>query len=82
MRLVITDALPRSQDVLEATRKAYETGHVSLSDLILVQRNHRELVGKALDLRFELFQARNDLRRALGLDAAVARLETPEEKHP
>src|SRR5262249_40565455 len=81
VQLVTADAIPRSQDVLEATRKAYETGHVSLSDLILVQRNHRELIGKALDLRSELFQARNDLRRALGLDAAVARLE-PQEKQP
>jgi len=82
VQLVTSDAIPRSQDVLEATRKAYETGHVSLSDLILVQRNHRELIGKALDLRFELFQARNDLRRALGLDAAVARLDSQQEKHP
>jgi len=81
VQLVTSDAIPRSQDVLEATRKAYETGHVSLSDLILVQRNHRELIGKALDLRFELFQARNDLRRALGLDAAVARTAS-EEQHP
>jgi len=80
VKLVTADAIPRSQDVLEATRKAYETGHVSLSDLILVQRNHRELIGKALDLRFELFQARNDLRRALGLDAAVARLDSQEKK--
>jgi cobalt-zinc-cadmium efflux system outer membrane protein len=79
-----SDTLPRSQAVLESTRKAYETGHVGLSDLILVQRNHRELVGKALDLRFELFQARNDLRRALGLDAEAARQprEAQEERQP
>jgi cobalt-zinc-cadmium efflux system outer membrane protein len=81
VRLVVADAIPRSQDVLESTRKAYETGHVSLTDLILVQRNHRELVEKSLDLRFELFHARNDLRRALGLDAEVARKET-QEPHP
>lgn len=71
----VGDAIPRSQSVLEATRKAYETGHVGLSDLILVQRSHRELIARALDLRFELFQTRNDLRRELGLDAGVAREE-------
>ena len=79
--MLVADAIPRSQAVLESTRKAYETGHLSLSDLILVQRNHRELVSKGLDLRFELFQARNDLRRTLGLDAQAARQER-EERHP
>jgi cobalt-zinc-cadmium efflux system outer membrane protein len=73
LRLVTTDSIARSQAVVEATRQAYNTGHVSLSDLILVERSHRELVGKALDLRFELFSARNELRRALGLDAQEAR---------
>src|SRR5262249_45317618 len=73
LRLVTQDSIARSQAVVDATRRAYDTGHVSLSDLILVQRSHRELVGKALDLRFELFGARNELRRALGLDAQEAR---------
>ncbi len=77
IRLVTTDSIPRSQAVLEAMRTAYNTGHVSLSDLILVQRNHRELLGKALDLRFELFSARNDVRRTLGLDGELARSGTP-----
>jgi cobalt-zinc-cadmium efflux system outer membrane protein len=76
VRLVTTDSLARSQAVLEATRKAYDTGHVSLSDLILVQRSHRELQSKALDLRFELFSTRNDVRRTLGLDGALAAKET------
>jgi cobalt-zinc-cadmium efflux system outer membrane protein len=64
------ESIPRSLDVVAATRKAYDTGHVSLSDLILVERTHRELVIKALDLEFELFCARSELRHALGLDAA------------
>ncbi len=66
------DAIPRSLEVVAATRKAYDTGHVSLSDLILVERTHRELVIKALDLAFELFSTRSDLRHALGLDAGSA----------
>lgn len=67
---LVKDSIPRSLDVVTATRKAYDTGHVSLSDLILVERTHRELVIKVLDLEFELFTARSDLRHALGLDAA------------
>jgi cobalt-zinc-cadmium efflux system outer membrane protein len=66
------DSLPRSLEVVAATRKAYDTGHVSLSDLILVERTHRELVIKVLDLEFELFSTRSDLRHALGLDAGSA----------
>ncbi len=67
------DAIPRSVMVLEATRKAFDTGHVSLSDLLLAEKTHRELTIKLLDLRWELFQARNELRRTLGLDEALAR---------
>jgi cobalt-zinc-cadmium efflux system outer membrane protein len=62
------DSIPRSLAVVAATRKAYDTGHVSLSDLMLVERSHRDLVVKRLDLEFELFSTRSELRRALGTD--------------
>jgi cobalt-zinc-cadmium efflux system outer membrane protein len=62
------ESIPRSLTLVVATRRAYDTGHVSLSDLILVERSHRELVIKSLDLEFELFTTRSELRRALGLD--------------
>jgi outer membrane protein, heavy metal efflux system len=68
-----TDAVPRSQRVVEATRKAYDSGHLSLSDLLLTERTHRELVIRLIDLRFERFSAKNQLRQALGLDAELAR---------
>src|SRR5262249_17051026 len=67
------DSLPRSLDVVVATRKAYDTGHVSLSDLILVERSHRDLTVNLIDLAFDLFSAGTEILHTLGLDAVLAR---------
>lgn len=61
-------ALPRSASVLESTLKAFDQGQVSMTDLLLARRTHVTLVLTQMDLRFDFFSVRNDLRRALGLD--------------
>lgn len=73
-------AIPKSAEVLEGTMEAFGRGQVSMTDLLLARRTHTSLLLKAMDLRFELFLVRNDLRRVLGLDAALARAE--EHKAP
>ena len=70
--LISRDALPRSRQVLDAARAAYERGQSSLTDLLLARRTHTDLVLKQIDLAHEAFAVRNELRRALGLDAQLA----------
>ncbi|AKU90126.1 TolC family protein [Vulgatibacter incomptus] len=67
------EALPLSNGILETARKAFAQGEYSLTDLLLARRENTELRLQVLDLRGELFTVRNDLRKALGLDAAAAR---------
>jgi cobalt-zinc-cadmium efflux system outer membrane protein len=66
-------ALPRSRSVLDSTLTAVGQGELSMTDLLLARRTHTELVLKVMQLQFDAFSIRNDLRRALGLDAEVAR---------
>ncbi len=64
------DAVPRSQNVLITTNKAFDQGQVSLTDLLMARRTHITLLLTVLDLKFDFFSVRSELRRVLGLDAA------------
>ncbi len=66
------DALPKAAQVLDATRAAFDRGELSLTDVLLARRTHTDLVLKHMDLQFESFSVRNELRRVLGLDARTA----------
>jgi len=68
-----TEALSRSKAVLDSTEAAVNQGEQSMTDLLLSRRTHTDLVVKVLDLEFAAFLARNDLRRALGLDGDLLR---------
>jgi cobalt-zinc-cadmium efflux system outer membrane protein len=70
---LLDQAVPKSKGVLEATLGAVNRGGVSMTDLLLARRTHTDLLLKVMDLQFDLFAVRNDLRRALGLDADLAR---------
>jgi cobalt-zinc-cadmium efflux system outer membrane protein len=65
------DSITRSSEVLDTTLKAFNRGQVSMTDLILARRTHLGLVLNVMDLRFEYFNVKNDLRRVLGLDAQL-----------
>jgi cobalt-zinc-cadmium efflux system outer membrane protein len=64
------DAIPRSENILLTTNKAFDQGQVSLTDLLLARRTHIGLLLGMLDLKFDFFSVRSDLRRVLGLDSA------------
>lgn len=72
-----TAALPRSSGVLDATSLAFSRGQVSMTDLLLARRTHLALVLSRMDVRFDLFSVRNDIRRALGLDAQLGSAAPP-----
>lgn len=65
-------AVPKSKGVLDSTSKAFDQGQVSMTDLLLARRTHLALVLSEMDLRFDFFSVRNDLRRALGLDVSAS----------
>ena len=65
-----TVAVPKSNTILEATVKALDQGGVNMTDLLLARRTHLSLVLTQMDMHFEYFGVRNDLRHALGLDTA------------
>jgi len=67
------EALPKSKSVLDATVSAVGQGEMSMTDLLLARRTHTDLLLKVMDLQFDLFSVRNELRHSLGLDAGVAR---------
>lgn len=64
-----SDSLPRAKSVLESTQRAFDDGGISLTDFLLARRSYVALRLTLLEQRFELFSIRNDLYRALGLDA-------------
>ncbi|MCC6746685.1 MAG: TolC family protein [Deltaproteobacteria bacterium] len=70
---LLRQAVPRSAGVLATTLTAFRRGQVSLTDLLLARRAHLALRLNTMDLRFDLFTARSELRRVLGLDASLAR---------
>lgn len=61
-------ALPSSTRAIEASQSAYQRGQISMTDLLLVRREHFSVLLDELDTRFDLFSVRNALRRTLGLD--------------
>ena len=67
------ESVPQSQEILEKTRAAFDLGEVRIVDLLLAERAHRDLLLEVLDTRFDLFNARAQLRQALGLDDVAAR---------
>jgi cobalt-zinc-cadmium efflux system outer membrane protein len=70
---LVGEALPRSKSVLDSTLSAFSQGELSMTDLLLARRTHNDLALRVMDLQFELFTTRSELRRALGLDAELAR---------
>jgi len=66
------EALPRANGVLEAEERGLREGQLDITDLLLVRREAIALRLQTLELRFELFTLRNQLRQALGLDEALA----------
>lgn len=69
-KLAILDrnVVPQSNAVLSSTEQAYRHGEVSMTDLLLVRREHQRVLLDVTDTRYALFSARNELRRLLGLD--------------
>ena len=65
------ESLPRVDAVLRAQEHGLSEGQLDITDLILARRDAIGLRLQSLDLRFELFTTDNDLRHALGLDAAL-----------
>lgn len=65
-------AVPRADAVLKSSEDAYHRGQLSLTDLLLVRREHASLLLDALDTRYELFSVRNTLHRTLGLGVSEA----------
>ncbi|APR81873.1 Heavy metal RND efflux outer membrane protein, CzcC family protein [Minicystis rosea] len=70
-RTLDTVAVPKSTGILDATTKAFEQGQVSMTDLLLARRTHLSLVLTQMDLHFEHFSVRSDLRHTLALDAVA-----------
>ncbi|HEX4419312.1 MAG TPA: TolC family protein [Kofleriaceae bacterium] len=68
-----TSAVPKSAQIVEQTRRAFDLGQAGLAELLLAERAHRELLLELLDTRFDLFNVRAQLRQALGLDDQAAR---------
>lgn len=67
--LISNQLLPRSESVVGASETAYRQGQTSMTDLLLVRRDHLALKLDELDTRYALFSVRNQLRLTLGLDS-------------
>jgi len=70
---LIADTVPKSAQIVAQTRRAFDLGQAPLSDLLLAERAHRDLLLELLDTRFDLFNVRAQLRQQLGLDDQAAR---------
>jgi cobalt-zinc-cadmium efflux system outer membrane protein len=66
-------ALPRALDVLQNSEKAFRAGQVSLTDFLLARRAVTSLRLRLLEVRFQGYAVRNELRRVLGMDAQMVR---------
>ncbi|HEY3358898.1 MAG TPA: TolC family protein [Polyangia bacterium] len=73
VRLLAGEAVPKSRAVLETTSAAVGRGQVGMTDLLLARRTHIALLVNLMDVRFDSLQARNELRRVLGLDRQYLR---------
>jgi cobalt-zinc-cadmium efflux system outer membrane protein len=69
------ESIPRSNGVLASSEEAYHRGQLSLTDLLLVRREHASLLLDALDTRYALFSVRSGLHRALGLGVRAGPIE-------
>jgi len=67
------EAMPKSTQIVQQTRRAFDLGQAGLAELLLAERAHRELVLEVLETRFDLFNVRVQLRQMLGLDDQAAR---------
>ncbi len=67
------ESVPKTQKIVEGTRKAFDLGQSGLAELLLAERQYRDLLSQALDTRFDLFNVRVNMRQALGLDDLAAR---------
>jgi cobalt-zinc-cadmium efflux system outer membrane protein len=67
------DAVPKSAQIIQQTRTAFDLKDARLADLLLVERAHRDLLLEVLETRFDLFTVRAQLRQQLGLDDKAAR---------
>lgn len=65
------ESLPRVDSVLRAQEHGLTEGQLDITDLLLARRDAIALRLQSLDLQFELFSTNNELRQALGLDAAL-----------
>jgi cobalt-zinc-cadmium efflux system outer membrane protein len=73
LKRIEQEAIPKSKQVLDVTSAAFNRGELKLTDVLLARRTHIDLALKHMDLQFESFSIRNDLRRVLGIDAELAR---------
>ncbi len=64
---------PTSQAIVDDTQKSIVLGESTITDLLLAERAHRDLLLEVLDTRNDLFTVRSQLRAALGLDDEAAR---------
>ena len=69
--------LPRSEDLLRATRAGFETGLSSFLDVLEAQRVHRQTQTEYLNALYEAVRARTALERAVG---GAPGSETPAER--
>jgi len=67
------DAIPKSSQIIQQTKTAFDLKDARLADLLLVERAHRDLLLEVLETRFDLFTVRAQLRQQLGLDDKAAR---------
>jgi len=72
MAQLASTAIPKSAGILDTTSQAFDRGQMSATDLLLARRTNIALLLNQTDVRFEYFNVRNDIRRALGLDEQVA----------
>lgn len=72
LHLLDSDLLPLSSSVVKSAEVAFHSGQLSLTDYLIVRRDHSALLLDQTDTRYELFHVRNELRRVLGLDASLA----------
>lgn len=68
-----TSALPRAEAVLTRATTAFRLGETTLTELLMARRTLSSLRQRVLDLQFEQFAVRNEIRRVLAVDAELVR---------
>lgn len=62
------DLVPRADAVLAAQEKGLAEGQLDTTDLLMARRQAIALRLQALELRYELFTTKNEIRRVYGAD--------------